>query len=199
MMNGILSLVSLSDFSVLVFKITRGLCVLILYPEPLLYSLICSRNFLVAFLGFSMYSILEKAMAPHSSTLAWKVPWAEEPGGLQSMGSLRVGHDWSDLAAAAAAAACIVSCQLQTVTDIFLLQCEFLLFLFLLWLLWLGLSKLCGIIVVKVGNFFLFLILEEMISVCNHWEQCLQWVCCIRPLLYWGNCFYVDFLEGFFF
>ena len=82
---------------------------------------------------------------------------------------------------------------------IFLLQCEFLLFLFLLWLLWLGLSKLCGIIVVKVGNFFLFLILEEMISVCNHWEQCLQWVCCIRPLLYWGNCFYVDFLEGFFF
>ena len=36
---------------------------------------------------------LEKAMAPHSSTLAWKIPWAEEPGGLQSMGSRRVGHD----------------------------------------------------------------------------------------------------------
>ena len=35
----------------------------------------------------------EKAMAPHSSTLAWKIPWAEEPGGLQSIGSLRVGHD----------------------------------------------------------------------------------------------------------
>ena len=33
----------------------------------------------------------EKAMAPHSSTLAWKIPWMEEPGGLQSMGSLRVG------------------------------------------------------------------------------------------------------------
>ena len=32
-------------------------------------------------------------MAPHSSTLAWKIPWAEEPGRLQSMGSLRVGHD----------------------------------------------------------------------------------------------------------
>ena len=46
---------------------------------------------------------MEKAMAPHSSTLAWKIPWTEEPGGLQSMGSLRVGHDWSDLAAAAAA------------------------------------------------------------------------------------------------
>ena len=36
----------------------------------------------------------EKAMAPHSSTLAWKIPWTEEPAGLQSMGSLRVGHNW---------------------------------------------------------------------------------------------------------
>ena len=43
---------------------------------------------------------LEKEMAAHSSTLAWKIPWAEEPGGLWSMGSLRVGHDGSDLAAA---------------------------------------------------------------------------------------------------
>ena len=38
---------------------------------------------------------MEKAMAPHSSTLAWKIPWTEEPGGLQSMGLLRVGHDWA--------------------------------------------------------------------------------------------------------
>ena len=37
----------------------------------------------------------EKAMAPHSSTLAWKIPWTGEPGGLQSMGSLRVRHDWT--------------------------------------------------------------------------------------------------------
>ena len=36
---------------------------------------------------------LEKAMAPHSSTLAWKIPWMEEPGGLQSLGSLRVRHN----------------------------------------------------------------------------------------------------------
>ena len=35
----------------------------------------------------------EKAVEPHSSTLAWKIPWMEEPGGLQSMGSRRVGHD----------------------------------------------------------------------------------------------------------
>ena len=37
--------------------------------------------------------IAEKAMAPHSSTLAWRIPWAEEPGGLQSMGSQGVRHD----------------------------------------------------------------------------------------------------------
>ena len=38
---------------------------------------------------------LEKAMAPHSSTLAWRIPWTEEPGKLQSMGSLGVGYDWA--------------------------------------------------------------------------------------------------------
>ena len=38
--------------------------------------------------------ITETAVAPHSSTLAWKIPWTEGPGGLQSMGSRRVGHDW---------------------------------------------------------------------------------------------------------
>ena len=37
----------------------------------------------------------EKVMAPHSSTLAWKIPWMEELGGLQSMGSRRVGYDWA--------------------------------------------------------------------------------------------------------
>ena len=37
----------------------------------------------------------EKAMAPHSSTLAWEIPWMEGPGGLESMGSWRVGHDWA--------------------------------------------------------------------------------------------------------
>ena len=38
---------------------------------------------------------LEKGMATHSSILAWKIPWAEEPGGLQSMGLQRVRHDWA--------------------------------------------------------------------------------------------------------
>ena len=46
------------------------------------------------------FHALEKAMAPHSSVLAWRIPGTREPGGLLSMGSHRVGHDWSDLAAA---------------------------------------------------------------------------------------------------
>ena len=49
------------------------------------------------------FQALEKEMATHSSVLAWRIPGTEEPGGLLSMGSHRVGHDWSDLAAAAVA------------------------------------------------------------------------------------------------
>ena len=45
---------------------------------------------------------LEEGMATHSSILAWEIPWTEEPGGLQSVGSQRVGHDWSNLARASA-------------------------------------------------------------------------------------------------
>ena len=44
---------------------------------------------------------LEEGMATRSSTFAWRIPWTEEPGGLQSTGSHGVGHDWTDLAAAA--------------------------------------------------------------------------------------------------
>ena len=51
------------------------------------------------------FHALEKKMATHSSVLAWRIPGTGEPGGLPSMGSHRVGHNWSDLAAAAAAAA----------------------------------------------------------------------------------------------
>ena len=44
---------------------------------------------------YCSFIVSEKAMAPHSSTFAWKMPWTEEPGGLQSMGLLRVGYDWA--------------------------------------------------------------------------------------------------------
>ena len=50
------------------------------------------------------FHALEKEMATHSSVLAWRIPGMGEPGGLPSLGSHRVGHDWSDLAAAVAAA-----------------------------------------------------------------------------------------------
>ena len=46
----------------------------------------------------NLYGISEKEMATHSSILAWRILWTEEPGGLLPMGSHRVGHDWSDLA-----------------------------------------------------------------------------------------------------
>ena len=45
--------------------------------------------------NYKMKILLALLMAPHSSTLAWRIPWTEEPGRLQSMGSLRVGQDWA--------------------------------------------------------------------------------------------------------
>ena len=57
------------------------------------------------------FHALEKEMATHSSVLAWRIPGTGEPGGLLSMGSHRVKHDWSDLAAAAAAATCLGYCE----------------------------------------------------------------------------------------
>ena len=44
-------------------------------------------------MDMNLSKLLEKAMTTHSSTLAWRIPWTEEAGGLQSMGSRRVGHD----------------------------------------------------------------------------------------------------------
>ena len=66
-----------------------------------------SRTWLSDFTFTFHFHALEKEMATHSSVLAGRIPGTGEPGGLPSMGSHRVGHDWSDLAAASAAAACI--------------------------------------------------------------------------------------------
>ena len=68
--------------------ILRVLC---LY-ESVLYQMCLFVNIL------SQTLALEKEMATHSSILAWRIPWTEEPGGLQSVGSHRVGHDWSNWA-----------------------------------------------------------------------------------------------------
>ena len=60
-----------------------------------------SRTWLSDFTFTFHFHAVEKEMATHSSVLAWRIPGTEEPGGLPSMGSQRVGHNWSDLAAAA--------------------------------------------------------------------------------------------------
>ena len=62
-----------------------------------------SRTWLSYFTFTSHSHALEKEMTTHSSVLAWRIPGTAEPGGLLSMGSPRVGHNWCDLAAAAAA------------------------------------------------------------------------------------------------
>ena len=64
------------------------------------------RNFTFTF----HFHALEKEMATHPSVLAWRIPGTGEPGGLPSMGSRRVGHDWSDLAAAAERYICVYMC-----------------------------------------------------------------------------------------
>ena len=77
----------MSDVEHQIFTIENNVCC-----GVVLYGLYCLKYVLST----------EKAMTLHSSTLAWRIPGMGEPGGLQSMGSHRVGHDCSDLAAAAA-------------------------------------------------------------------------------------------------
>ena len=67
------------------------------------------------------HNVSEKAMATHSRTLAWRMPGMGEPGGLPSMGSHRVRHDWSDLAAAAATHVC---CKSECHTQVHLIPGE---------------------------------------------------------------------------
>ena len=69
-----------------------------------------SRTRLSDFPLFFHFHALEKEMATHSSVLTWRIPGVGEPGGLPSMGSHRVRHDWSDLAAAALVSPCPSLC-----------------------------------------------------------------------------------------
>ena len=89
---------SVSSFTFVFFKVGWA----ILYPLHFSWNFKFSfiiftkdKNKTLLAFGLELHWILEKAMAPHSSTLSWKIPWMEEPGRLQSMGSLRVRHDWA--------------------------------------------------------------------------------------------------------
>ena len=71
--------------------------------RPAVHGVAKSQTRLSDFTFTFHFHALEKAMATHSSVLAWRIPGTEKPGGLPSMGSHRVGHNWSNSAAAAAA------------------------------------------------------------------------------------------------
>ena len=62
---------------------------------PVSYFMLYNHVFCIFKIVTPHSALLEKAMAPHSSTLAWKIPWTEDCGRLQSIGWLRVGHDWA--------------------------------------------------------------------------------------------------------
>ena len=79
---------SQQKFAVWLRKLKQGLCI---YLEG--WDVEGDWRFKREGIYVHLWLIQEKAMATHSSTLAWKIPWTEEPGGLQSMGSLGVGHN----------------------------------------------------------------------------------------------------------
>ena len=79
--------------------------------EAAVHAVSKSRTWLSDFTFTIHFHALEKEMATHSSDIAWRIPGTGEPGGLPSMGLHRVGHDWSDLAAAAACYISHVGCQ----------------------------------------------------------------------------------------
>ena len=82
-----------------IWKLLRKLILKVLIIRRKSVNYVWWWMWLTRLTGWSFGSVdtylMEKTMAPNSSTLAWKIPWTEEPGMLQSMGSLRVGHDWA--------------------------------------------------------------------------------------------------------
>ena len=92
-------------FSVSVHTVYTEVRVMYLYTVPMdggawwaaVHGVTKSWTWLSGFTFTFHFHALEKEMATHSSVLAWRIPWTEKPGRLQSMGLHRVRHDWSDL------------------------------------------------------------------------------------------------------
>ena len=90
----------MSNWSIVSFKVCVSLLIFCLVDLSIGVSGVLKSPTIIVLLLISPFifvsiclTYLEKVMAPHSSTLAWKIPWTEEPGRLQSTGSRRVGHD----------------------------------------------------------------------------------------------------------
>ena len=124
-------------------------------------------------------------MATHSSILAWRIPRTEEPGGLPSMGSHRVGPDWSDLAAAAAAAA---DCRINGI-----MHCTGLLFLF-----YFRSTVPFRFLHIAAGTSSTLLLLLSGIPFCGCSAICIstrRWIFTLfLVLLYWGSSCYEYFV-----
>ena len=85
------------DYTLAVLPVAREHDCINRWHKTGLQQLPVCGSFIICLVRFNRYQTFatEKAMTPHSGTFAWKIPWTEEPGGLQSMGSQRVRHDWA--------------------------------------------------------------------------------------------------------
>ena len=84
-------LLRINNSSFILFQISQALILVSMFlNRGIIHSCSTIQN-----IKTPLKKILHVCRAPHSSTPAWKIPWTEEPGGLQSMGSLRVRHDWA--------------------------------------------------------------------------------------------------------
>ena len=95
---------------------------------------------------------LEKEMATHSSILAWRIPWMEEPGGLQSTGSQRVGHDWATSLSFCIISCCSFSCEICVIEEFHVSKYDELI------------SSLWSLIQIIICLFFFFFFYRLLIS-----------------------------------
>ena len=137
-------------------------------------------------------SVVEKEMATHSSVLAWRIPGTGEPGGLPSMGSPRVEHDWSNLAAAAAAAGVFIFYLVYKENSPFLLSLSLCLFI-LSWLHMLA-NKQRRFFPLKIWKMEKWEGVKHPAKNDKAWSNCLQWplkhwslFCQEKNMLYWQS------------